>query len=662
MGILCLAITGLLSMGAPNPVLPNTADVGVFQYAGQYYLMGVRTSGGMYLSDDLVHWSGPEHAFSMDNTWATGPAGTDENIHACDMLLRNGVFHLYWSVNHGELRQIGHAVADDPKGPYKEPVRDVPFDGRIDPQCFQDEDGLLYFYTVKFTGGNVIWGQPMASPWALTGEPKALLSASHRTWETLDFPPQQVNEGPFVVQYRDRYYMLYNANHTAPRFGHYALGVAESDTPLGFTNSGKYGFPVLRSNRDPKHADADAGDALPEVKNCGQPTLLRGPNGIEWWLVYFADQGKRSQCIDRAHFFGRELYVEGPTTADTPGYHPVPAMPSFRDLFEDDDALATRWDLAGSWHRAKGAMHVSGDSTDAVALARMAEARSSLLEATLRYGGHGEGRMGVLAWDDGRGSTLRIGIDRAKNLAFCLLRQGGEATEHLVPLAPDFNWAGPHTLLVENNEGAFKVYLDAVLQVFPEAKIRGYVPGVSGLFAAGCSASFESFSLTRGWDEWGSEIHGWRNDIGQIRESGAAGIALGEGESVFKGDLLTQYEFATQFRSEGDGGIYLIYADWKNYLQLTADRDFTRIKVSGKRRGEPVPERSFPVRRRIHRAHEGSGNGNNLRVVKLKDRVLFFAEGLELGEIEGSWPDSRVGLFSEKGDCAFNGLTVYELP
>ena len=113
-------------LGAPNPILPHTADAGLLRYDGKYYLMGVGTDGGLFVSDDLVHWSGPRHAFSMGNAWASGPAATDDNIHACDLLLHNGMFHLYWSVNHGELRQIGHAVAKTPEGPYHEPVREIP--------------------------------------------------------------------------------------------------------------------------------------------------------------------------------------------------------------------------------------------------------------------------------------------------------------------------------------------------------------------------------------------------------------------------------------------------------------------------------------------------------------------------------------------------------
>lgn len=98
-----LVLAGFLLPGAPNPVLPKTNDIGVMRHAGEYFLMGMGTAGGVFTSDDLVRWSGPHHAFSMDNAWTDGPAATDDNIHACDLVCLNGVFHLYWSVNHGEV-------------------------------------------------------------------------------------------------------------------------------------------------------------------------------------------------------------------------------------------------------------------------------------------------------------------------------------------------------------------------------------------------------------------------------------------------------------------------------------------------------------------------------------------------------------------------------
>lgn len=47
------------------------------------------------------------------------------------------------------------------------------------------------------------------------------------------------------MKYRDRYYMMYNANHTSTEWGNYQLGVAEADSPLGFQNGNKYSYPVV---------------------------------------------------------------------------------------------------------------------------------------------------------------------------------------------------------------------------------------------------------------------------------------------------------------------------------------------------------------------------------------------------------------------------------
>lgn len=653
-----LAVAGLLLPGAPNPVLPKTNDIGVMRHAGEYYLMGMGTAGGVFTSGDLVNWSGPRHVFSMDNAWTAGPSATDGNLHACDLICLNGVFHLYWSVNHGDLRQIGHAVADTPLGPYTEPVREVPFDGRIDPQCFQDEDGRLYFYTVKFTLGNVIWGRPLADPWTLTGADMPLLSVVPGTWETLDTPPQFVNEGPFVVRHRGRYYLLYNANHTSGHFGNYALGVAEADSPLGYSNLGKYPFPVLRSNRDPKHEGVAPPD-LPEVKNCGQPNLVRGPNGFEWWLVYFADHPGRSQHIDRAHFFGRELFIEGPTTADTPGYHPPPALPTFRDLFDGGAPDAARWRLEGAWRAADGALR-SADGGTAHALAP--EAAHCLLETTFRLDGGDAGRLGAIAWEDGQNAGVRIGVDRAAGAAFFAVHRNGAHREETLPLPAGFNWAGPHSLRIARNAGTLTAHLDGILLNFADADIPPDVPGGAGLFAEACAAAFESFSLTRGWEEWGGGMRGWTTRAGRALSADAAGLRLGPDDEVFKGDALTRYEFSIQLPAGVETGVYAAHAEDGDFLLATADAAFTQITVTGKRGGGELPERAFPVRPRIHRAHPAAENGNHLRVVKLDDRVILFAEGCQIGEIQGGWPGARIGLRAGKAECVFTDTACHELP
>lgn len=255
-----------------------------------------------------------------------------------------------------------------------------------------------------------------------------------------------------------------------------------------------------------------------------------------------------------------------------------------------------------------------------------------------------------------------IGLERATNTAFFAARAGKRTREQRVSLPGDFNWNGPHAMRVENNAGDFRVLLDGVLLAIPKAHLAGGAPGRAGFFAADCSASFEHFSLTRGWDEWGRGIRGWKSRTGHGRSGHSEGMILRPRESVFKGDLLPQYELALQIRTAKEGGIYPVYADDENYLSLCVDAEFTCARTEGKRRGKAIPAHAFAIHARIHRAHEASANGNNLRVVKRNDRVLLFAEGIELGEVAGAWPDSRVGLFAQDGICTFDGLMRYELP
>jgi GH43 family beta-xylosidase len=73
----------------------------------------------------------------------------------------------------------------------------------------------------------------MKNPAEFAGEPVCQFASLPDTWETMD---NRVAEGPWVMKYRGRYYMMYNANHTSTEWGNYQLGVAEADSPLGFQN------------------------------------------------------------------------------------------------------------------------------------------------------------------------------------------------------------------------------------------------------------------------------------------------------------------------------------------------------------------------------------------------------------------------------------------
>lgn len=656
----------ILCLAAPNPVLPHVADAGVFRYAGQYYIMGVGTSGAVHVSDDLVHWSAPTHVFSMDNAWATGPAAKDREIHACDIVLHNGAFHLYWSVNYHDLRQIGHAVADAPLGPYREPVQDAPFDGRIDPQCFIDDDGKLYFYTVKFNAGNVIWGQPMAAPGQLSGEPKQLLSPQLKGWEAQDVLDGHgmflINEGPFVAKHHGRYYLIYNANHTGGEYGNYALGVAESDTPLGFNNATKYPFPVLRSNRDQTHEGSTRDPASTEVKNCGQPNLVRGPNGIEWWLVYFADSPQRSQHIDRAHFFGPELYIEGPSLAGDPGHWPAPALPSFADRFQDKSATASRWTFEGNWDCADDTLRLDATGGTVNATASATVSSNFVIETVLQHDPSAAGRLGLRITSSDTGATLHTGLDREQGTWYWHFLEDGREQSQTQDLPKNFNWHGPHKVRLERNAGRYTTQLDGLTHHPFEPKGNPSTSLAIALFAENCTARFHHLQFTRGWDESGRGIRGWRNAQGVPQESSEEGLTVNAGEQLFKGEPLLQYECGIQLLPAKNSVLWPIHADVDNYLQVNTNADFTVLRVSGKSGGTPLPEQEFPVPARLHRAHPAERTGYHLRCVKLRDKVILYADGAQVAQIDGAWPPARMGLGSETAATTYTALTRYELP
>lgn len=148
-------------------------------------------------------------------------------------------------------------------------------------------------YMVRFTDGNTIWGRKMKNPAEFAGEPVCLFASLPDTWETMD---NRVAEGPWVMKYRDRYYLMYNANHTSTEWGNYQLGVVEADSPLSFQNGNKYSYPVVNSNQillEENYVD------LLRYGITYEPLFDYTENnpGVGWMLpVYQASDWKKGEC------------------------------------------------------------------------------------------------------------------------------------------------------------------------------------------------------------------------------------------------------------------------------------------------------------------------------------------------------------------------------
>ncbi|MBD3290094.1 family 43 glycosylhydrolase [candidate division KSB1 bacterium] len=758
-----------------NPVLINVADSGVLKYNGQYYLIGTRTSGNMYVSDDLIHWRGPIHAFSMQNDWTFDETAKDHQIHACDLNYLNGIFHLYWSVNHRgkpyTTRLIGHAVSSDALGPYSEPVSKTWFDESIDAHLFIDEDGTPFFYTVKFTDGNTIWGSELADPWHHKGQPVMLLTANPRTWEWKD---HKVIEGPFVIRYRDQYYMLYNANHTGARFGNYAIGCAVVSHPLDFNNATKYDCPLVESNferikenaaiiipsarcgvhtwkyttkaphanwsdenfDDSTWQEGVTGFGYPDIRNSssriirtewktsdiwlrstftpevmsqfsqleiahsgqtevflngmkvyegssipfyalidisrtgwsngsnrentiaihsqhivdsdeqyidvglidpqtqrgdefifnpGQPNLVRGVNGFEWWLSYFGifNSGPKSQAVDRVYFFGKEMFVDGPTGKRTPGYHPNPAKPAFSDIFNADIRadLGKKWRIrSGSWHADNGQANQTDGTGYAEALIDCERASHYLFEVNLKFSDKTGEKIGVIAYYDESDNYLKIFINRKSESWGYVQAESGKLKTASFPLPDNFNYRAYHNLKILKNGKSMEVFIDQ--RPAPGQKVIWFSDsrkGEQGIFTENAKGAFDGIIYTLGWDEFDANITGWGNSFRGEKSSGrwsTAHYGITQNEAlgvakIFKGDLLARYEFMTQLTASNEleskkvnstMGIYPIYIDSLNWLRTEIDFRNHQLVAYGIKEGKTIStlKKDLSYHRRIH--------------------------------------------------------------
>ena len=602
-----------------NPVIPGIADAGCMKYAGQYYLGGVSTYGDFFISSDLVNWGKRVHVFDLDNQWTHGTGAKNNQIHADDISYSGGQFHLLFSANYWgqdkHIVHITHAVSPTVEGPYREVRSDQWFENRIDPMVFRDDDGRLYLYMVKFTDGNTIWGRPMNPDFTFSGDAVQQFSSQPGTWETYD---NRVAEGPFVIKYRDRYYMMYNANHTSPSFGNYRLGVCEASTPLGFGPGGKYSWPVVGPNTEPiddTHAnllqygsgqwqplsttprhDNQASATAQEMQfnlasvptgnvylkivqrggvgvklngyainadkasdyklypinhnwlkkgqntlvvepsrdgkgvlssialydfgtqtaddllvTPGQPNIVRGPNGWEWWLVYMANAGwQRSQYIDRIHFSNGRMVVDGITGPHTPGFHPAPAKPQYAGTNLSDIPFA---------------------------------ADAFLLELTMQSA---QAQQGIVIGN----STILLPDSMASNVA--------------------------HEWRIEKNHDLLTVWVDQVL-VAKHQRISSTDNKVS-LYGNSADYRIQYAAYNEGFDEYGPHFSGW----GTLT-AGAQGLNLAQG-TWLKASAANNYSLSVQTddhaATTGTYGVMAAYKDAKNYVSVTVDAAKAQLVIN----------------------------------------------------------------------------------
>ena len=376
------------------------------------------------------------------------------------------------------------------------------------------------------------------------------------------------------------------------------------------------------------------------VWNTGQPNIVRGPNGFEWFMVYFGmwNEGPHCQGINRVFFFGGEPHVDGPTGGRPSQYQPEPYAPTFADRFDTHrmDQLGERWGQSweyagGLWHVEEGEARVSRGwdfhvppSGTARAFVRAPRAAHYLFSVGVRSLGDHQAPYGMVAWHRNEQNWLRITLD-PKNLAWRrqTCREGTvESAGHALPA--NFDFSVEHTLRLVNNGGLFDLWIDQVRVAETKRWIGGpMAPGRVGLLSEGALAAYDGVLYTIGWDEYGSTITDWqvfdglpekaKSRPGAALRGGPNGLSLDASSgrtSCWKGEVLDEYEFmvhvsAEKIRSVSDVeprmGIYALYADPRNYLYAEVDPVRHLLVVRGRCDGEAVEPRATDLggRRRL---------------------------------------------------------------
>lgn len=196
----------------------------------------------VYTSSDLKQWKLAEanNGFALKKGGSFGTAG----FWAPQVFFYGDKWRMVYVAD----ENIAIAESNSPAGPFIQAVKEAlqaPVK-QIDPFVFVDDDGKVYLYHVRLTGGNKIFVAQMKDDLSSI-KPETLKECITATeaWENTASNSWPVTEGPSVIKHKDLYYLFYTANdfHNPD----YAVGYATSDSPLGPWT--KYeGNPILSKN------------------------------------------------------------------------------------------------------------------------------------------------------------------------------------------------------------------------------------------------------------------------------------------------------------------------------------------------------------------------------------------------------------------------------
>jgi hypothetical protein len=329
-----------------------------------------------------------------------------------------------------------------------------------------------------------------------------------------------------------------------------------------------------------------------------QANCVIGPNGFERWIMYKAFfNGLSAQGVDRMHFYDKELVIESSSTLNSPGYHPLPALPTYINYFDYSFYYPFDFQNKSEWKIASGILAPRNDYvselflvTDSMTNYRF-EVPFKILKGNQDY-------MGVYAYYLDENNWLKIKIDRDNAIWEYEINENGIISKNSQNLPEKFkfledeslvaNYEEPwHTIVIYKNSSNFNVYLDYFnLTLSNSIKTSFSVPGKIGLIASSKNVSFDAIQYTLGWDEWDDNINGWHEISGNwmVDKSGLQQIQSTGKSLIVKGDRNFNYEFSVFLKNEhipekGKCGFYPLYIDENNYVEAGINFQTGKLEV-----------------------------------------------------------------------------------
>lgn len=282
-----------------NPLLPSGADPWCIYKDGFYYytnttginiiIWKTKSIANLKTAEKKVVFTPP----------ATGPYSKE--IWAPEIHFLQGKWYIYFAADSGNNADhrlwVLENSSPDPltgewimKGKLTTPEDKWSIDGTV----YTHNDSLFLLWSgweADINGQQNIYIAAMSNPWTVTGN-RVKLSSPELEWETHgdldnpnDVPHVNVNEGPQMLKYKDKLFLIYSASGCWT--DHYVLGMLSAPASANIMDVAswkKSAQPVFKQS--PENG----------VYAAGHNSFFTSPDGKEDWILYHANDKPGLGC------------------------------------------------------------------------------------------------------------------------------------------------------------------------------------------------------------------------------------------------------------------------------------------------------------------------------------------------------------------------------